>query len=363
MKKSVFSFLMSVIIIICLGIIFGMCINKKNEGDLLIIPISFPFTGSGSETGDNAKNAYNMCIEKWNNKGGILGKKIKAEYVDNKGEGKMGQTLANQLLLTTKPSIVIEGVSGVCMNSQPVYEKNKIIHLCVAATDNIFNMKPKYTIRSYQPAINTCSYFLNSLKNKFNNNEFVLFYANSEFSLSHKTRFNELVTDMGITIKSENPYLENENIYRNIIAKASLKKDDIVYIAGQYQSLGRLIKQLRESGFKGIIVGDAHVNSNSATDVMGGDKSNLYYVDIKKTEDTYKLMDEYHKKNGKKMDDITILSYNGLDVLLNFISENNNMNTDFISEKINGYSTDGILGISKVINHEIVVELELKKVE
>lgn len=342
---------------------FIMRTRQQDGQEEVRIVLSMPLTGAGAKTGENAKFAYELCAKKWNEKGGVLNRHVTLDVFDNKAEAKQGAMIARQVLSTSRnvPFAVMEGVSSVFLSSQPLYEHNRVIHVCIASSEKIFENNPKYTIRSYQSAKDTCDFFLSHLKD-FGIDSFTLFYADTEFANSHMEQFKKSHKEFGVKINAIYAYAESSGSYRDVIAKAGLESARAVFIAGQYQSLGRMVRQIKETGYKGLIFGDGHINSPSAVDMMSEDKNGVYAINIKQNERTMPVMDEFKSLYGREMDDIAILAYNGMDLLFQFIEKNNTMDASSISKGINGFSINGIAGKAQVVNYEIIVEHEFNPV-
>lgn len=334
---------------------------KKNTESVIIIGGILPLTGAGAEAGTSAKNATVFCIDNWNKKGGICGIPIRSKFLDSQADPKLGHSLAHQLVSYNNPNIVVEGISGVALNTQPILEKNKVIQLAIVATDNILINAPKYTIRNYTIPSEICRQFLFALQNKFQQKDFVLFYADTEYALTFKTEFEKQTQKGNVHLKGAYPYLEKDMSFKNTILKSKIQKNDVIYISGQYQALGRMIKQLRELGYNGPIVSDSHLNSYSVLNTIGKYLNNLYYINIKKTAEAEELMSLFEAKFGKPMDDFALLTYNGLNIILSYMSENHLLTNDEIMQGINGYEYRGPIGSSKIVNNDVIIEFELRR--
>ena len=363
-KKFLIAFgIITLVAVVAIGVYKNH--QQSSQEDLRIV-LSLPLTGAGAKTGENAKFAYELCVDDWNNQGGVLNHRVVLDIFDNKAEAKQGAMIARQVISSGSINTafaVMEGVSSVFLSSQPLYEQAKILHACIASSEKIFENNPKYTIRSYQSSKETCEFFLSNLKNRFGTDSFTLFYADSEFANSHMEQFVKLHNQYGISIAAIHAYSEGSGSYRDVIAKAELGSEKAVYIAGQYQSLGRIVRQIRESGYNGLIFGDGHINSPSAVDMMGDYTHGVYAINIKKVDASRPVMEAFKSRFGREMDDIAILAYNGMDLLFRFVEDYKSKDPEIISANINGFAMDGIAGKAKVINYEIVVDHEFTPVE
>lgn len=349
-----------IVLIAFIAIIFSGCKNKNDE---FIIASILPLTGQGAVVGENAKLAIDFCVEKWNKNNGINGKQITVIHNDSKGEAKQGQVIVNKLLMGTTPSIVISGISGVALSAQPILEKKGIIQQCIVSTDKIFDNNPSYTIRNYLSTSQVCSYFLDTLLPNFGNNKFSLIYANTDYGLAFWECFKSIMDNQKIDIGSAIQVNQQELDYRNALLKLDVKNIPVIFIAAQYQSLGRIVKQLKEMRYNGVIVCDAHLNSPSALDIIGDNRSNLYYIDVYKTQDAENLKKEIGLKYKKEIDDIALIAYNGIDLLLSCIQQNKALDNNSIMKSLSCFNYHGIFGTSSVKNNDITFNLTLKSFE
>ena len=325
------------------------------------IGVMLPLTGNGAATCINAKNAIELCVEKWNDKGGVLGQQIELFIQDSKNEPKEGINIANRFVQIDHPKLVISAISGIVLNAQPIFESHSIIQLCSVGTENLFATSPHYTIRNFLTTHQTSSMVINTIEKYFERDNFKLFYSNNEFGESVK---DELVTlAKNVKIGYQISYDEKENDYRNIISKAELKDDDIIYVAGNSTSLGRLIKQIRESNFNGIIIGSEDVISASALNIIGNYTYNLYYVSLYVSPEVDSLKQEYKKRYKEEMSDLSVLAYNGLDFMLSAISRFGTIDNKILIDSLPSFNYNKYMGNNYYKDNEIVYDFQIKKLE
>lgn len=343
-------------ILVVLLAAFLLCGCQKKKDDVILIGAILPLTGAGAEAGISVKNAMELYIEKWNKQND--NNKLEGVYLDSKAEPKEGKILANEIVTRYNPKMVISGVSGVTINAQPILEQRGIIHVGLVSTNIILNETAKYTLRCYTIPSDICGYVTDEIKETLKRNSYTLFYANTEFALSFKNQFELCNKTTDLNMKSF-CYNENELSYRDLIRKANLDPNEVIYISGQYQALGRIIRQIRESGHNGIIISDAHMNSNTVLNLLGN-TSNLYYVNVNKNDKTEMLMKEYFETYGTMMSDFALLAYNAMDVVLSNVRQNPNIDNELIMQNLQDYLYEGTIGKSMVKDRDIKVEFTLK---
>ena len=90
-----------------------LTVSCKDKDDEYRIGVIFPMSAGGQASGLSAFNALQMCANEWNEKGGVLGKKIVFDLQDSKGDPKEGHTIATRMVsVGKKPNLVISAISG-----------------------------------------------------------------------------------------------------------------------------------------------------------------------------------------------------------------------------------------------------------
>ena len=351
-------------LLIC-GVIAAVFISNKvgkDNNEECKIGVIFPMSSGGQSSGLSAFNALEMCANEWNEKGGILGKKIVFDLQDSKGDPKEGLTIATRMLsLGGKPNTIISAISGVTLNVQTVTEKNGTILMGIIGADNFLGQSKHFSLRNFVTSQITSQAILDIVKTKFSDKRFNVAYCNTELGQNFSRVIKEHADSFKIPISDFFAFEEDETNYRNEILRHSFNDDDIIYVIGVDRPLGLFIKQLRQSGFKGTIIGDINIINSSCVDVIGEYMTNMYYITIK--ENNSSVNEKYKSLYGKEMDVLALYCYNGLDLLLSFINENKNMDNKYIMNNINGYEYNSKIGKIQVNNNEFNYEHELIEIK
>src|SRR4051812_45927631 len=80
--------------VLALSLIGGWgCSQPSNT---IRIAVAGPMTGDQSKQGNDLKNAVELAVAEWNEKGGLLGKKIELFVGDDQHDPKQAVTVANK---------------------------------------------------------------------------------------------------------------------------------------------------------------------------------------------------------------------------------------------------------------------------
>lgn len=346
---------------IALMVIVSLFIGCKNKEKEYRIGVIFPMSEGGQSSGLSAYNALQMCADEWNERGGVMGKKIVFDLQDSKGDPKEGLSIATRMVsLGKKPDLVISAISGVTLNVQTVTEKNEVILMGIIGANDFLTQDASYSLRNFITSQVTSNAILEIVQNDFADKRFNVAYCNTELGRNFSDAIKSTADRRDMHIANIFPFEENETNYRNEILKHHFDENDIIYVIGVDRPLGLFIRQLRQNGFDGTILGDINMINSSCVDVVGEYMTNIYYIDVK--QDSGDEMTKYKSLYGRDMDVLALYCYNGLDLLLSFMQEKQNTNNKFIMDNINGFVFNSKIGKIVVRNNEFNYEHELVRI-
>lgn len=349
------------VIVLILSIVTQIgCKERGNEE--FRIGVIFPMSAGGGASGQSAFNALQMCANEWNEKGGVLGRKIVFDLQDSEADPKKGLSIATGMVaFNNKPDLIVSAISGVTLNVQSITEKKKVILMGIIGADAFINEKNQYSLRNFITSDITCNAIVNIVKEKYSGKRFNVAYCNTELGKNFSDVMSKIASANGVAISQLFSFEEKETDYKNLISKHSFSEDDIVYVIGVDRPLGVFVRQLRQYGFKGTIIGDINLINSSCVDMIGEYMTNMCYIDVKKKDDS--VNNKFKEKYGHDMDVLATYCYNGLDLLMSFITEKGNDDNTFIMDNINGYLYDGKIGQIKVKGDELIYEHELIEIK
>lgn len=112
----------------------------------LVIGISLPLTGDFSQPGGAAKKGYEAWVQMVNEKGGILGRQVKLNIVDDASSQEQVVTDYNRLITQDKVPLILGTFSSLLnFPASTVAENNHMVLIAPAGgSPKIFEPKPKY---------------------------------------------------------------------------------------------------------------------------------------------------------------------------------------------------------------------------
>ncbi|WP_017652123.1 ABC transporter substrate-binding protein [Fortiea contorta] len=202
----------------------------------------------------------------FNNRGGINGTPVKLVFQDTSGD-EAGAINAFQTLINKDKVVGIVGptLSQQAFSADPVAERAKI---AVVAPSNTAKGIPE--IGDYIARVSAPSSVVapNSVKAAIKQNPnikkvAVLFAQNDSYSKSETEIFQKTVKDQGLELVTVQKFQTTDTDFQTQATNTINLKPDLIIISGLAVDGGNLIRQLRELGYKGLIVGGNGLNTSN----------------------------------------------------------------------------------------------------
>lgn len=345
MKGRILMLVTSMVITI---VLIDACGSGPSKTDQTIkVGAVVPLTGNAGVLGDYTLKGLQMAVDEQNGKGGLLGKKIVLDVQDSKADPKEGVSIVKNMLSSNeKPFLIYSIMSGVTMAIKPETEGNDILLMSAVGTDK-FLENSKYTIRNYVSATTTGQNLVPYVRDQLGVRSLVVFYSNNEYGSSVKDAVTKFATDTGLKIMTE-PYEETSLDYKSLIAAKVGNETECVYVAGVGKGLGTMLKQIRESGYKGKIVGDQLITFPDVTNVAGDALRGVPYLDFafdpqSTIPSTKTFVDAFRSKFQAEPQNFSVITYDGTKLLFDTIERNKTLDAGTLVAALN--STKNYAGV------------------
>ncbi|MEH1856136.1 MAG: ABC transporter substrate-binding protein [Nostoc sp.] len=202
----------------------------------------------------------------FNSKGGVNGTPIKLVFQDTSGD-EAGAINAFQTLINKDKVVGIVGptLSQQAFSADPIGERAKVPIIGPSNTAKGIPEIGDYVARVSAPVSVVAP---NSVKAALKQNpqlkKVAVFYAqNDAFSKSETEIFQQTVKDQGLELITVQKFQTSDTDFQSQATNAINLKPDLVIISGLAADGGNLVRQLRELGYKGLIVGGNGLNTSN----------------------------------------------------------------------------------------------------
>ncbi len=272
-KKSIFtqiltSFLTFVLVVAC---------SQNNKPDATTNTSSGNTSGAGIPIGIAVAQTSNVALlgqeqvigaqiaeQYFNQKGGVNGTPIKLVFQDTAGD-EQGTINAFNTLITQNKVVGIVGptLSQQAFAADPIAERAKVPVLGPSNTAKGIPQIGEYIARVSAPvAVVAPNAVKEALKANPKIKKVAVFFAqNDAFSKSETETFQKTVKDQKLELVTVQKFQTTDTDFQTQATNAINLKPDLIIISGLASDGGNLIKQLRQLGYNGLIIGGNGLNT------------------------------------------------------------------------------------------------------
>ena len=206
----------------------------------------------------------------FNDKGGVDGTPIQLVFQDTGGDEQGAINAFNTLINQDKVvGIVGPTLSQQAFSADPIADRAKVPVLAPSNTAKGIPQIGNYVARVSAPvAVVAPNAVKAALKENPNIKKVAVFFAqNDAFSKSETETFQQTVKGMGLELATIQKFLTTDTDFQSQATNAINVNPDLIIISGLAADGGNLIKQLRELGYKGILIGGNGLNTSNVFSV------------------------------------------------------------------------------------------------
>ena len=240
--------------------------STTNTSGIIPIGIAFAQTSNVALLGQEQVAGAKIAEKYFNDKGGINGTPIKLVFQDTSGD-ENGAINAFQTLINKDKVVGIVGptLSQQAFSADPVADRAKVPVLGASNTANKIPEIGDYVARVSAPvSVVAPNSVKAALKINPNIKKVAVFFAqNDAFSKSETEIFQKTVKDQGLELVTVQKFQTSDTDFQSQATNAINLKPELVIISGLAADGGNLVRQLRELGYKGLIVGGNGLNTSN----------------------------------------------------------------------------------------------------
>ena len=236
------------------------------------IGIAVAQTSNVALFGQEQVNGAKLAEERLNAAGGVNGTKIALVFQDTAGD-EAGAVNAFQNLLNRDKVVAIIGptLSQQAFAANPIADRAKTPVVGPSNTAKGVPEIGEFVGRISAPMTQVAP---NSLKQAMKikpdlKRVAVLYAQNDAFSSSETTTFQDAVKELGLETVTVQKFQTTDTDFTTQVTAVLGANADLVVISGLAADSGNLVKQLRQLGYKGLIVGGNGLNSPNMFPVCG----------------------------------------------------------------------------------------------
>lgn len=240
--------------------------TANSSGVTIPIGVAVAQTSNTALIGQEQVTGAKIAEKYFNDKGGVNGTPIKLIFQDTGGD-EQGAINAFTTLINQDKVVGIIGPSASqqAFAADPIAERNEVPVLAPSNTAKGIPQIGKYISRVSAPvAIVAPNAVKQALTLNPNIKKVAVFFAqNDAFSKSETETFQKAVKDSNLELVTVQKFQTTDTDFQSQATNALNLKPDLIIISGWPSDGGNLVKQLRELGYKGLIIGGNGLNTSN----------------------------------------------------------------------------------------------------
>lgn len=258
-------------VLLCLLLIFALAAPALAAPGPIPIGVAVATTGGAALFGEEQVHGAKIAEAYCNAQGGVNGTPV-ALVVEDTGSDEAGALRAFQSLI----SAGVVGIVGPTLSQQafaadPVADRAQVPVIGPSNTAKGIPQIGAYVSRVSAPMAEVAP---QSLKKALAlhpglKRAAVLFARNDAFSVSETEVFQAALPALGLTTVCLQKFQTTDTEFKAQVAAVLASKADLAVISGLATDSGALVRQLRQAGYAGVIVGGNGLNSPNAFPVCG----------------------------------------------------------------------------------------------
>ncbi len=323
--------------------IFG-CVRQ--DENVIRIGAAGPMTGDQSKMGMDLRNAAELAVVEWNEKGGVLGKKIVLLPGDDQADPKQAVSIANKFVNQKAAAVVGHWNSSCSIPASKYYDDANVVMISPATTN------PQLTQQGFKRVFRVCGtddqqgriaaeFVLEKLRPK----RAAIIHDKTAYGQGLADYFQKALGDR-VQVVYYGGIIQRDPDYKAVLTTIKDNKPDLYFFGGIYPEAGRLVRQAKEIGLTvPMITGDGVYDPTFIS--IAGKAAEGTYVTFGKEPaglTTAKSFIEKYKAKYGEPGPYSIYAYDAANIILTAIAEAKTTDGARVAEYISKTTFHGAFG-------------------
>jgi branched-chain amino acid transport system substrate-binding protein len=323
----------------------GGCTTQKGP-EAVRIAVAGPMTGDQSKQGMDLRNGVELAVAEWNEKGGLLGKKIELLVGDDQHDPKQAVSVANKFVNSGVMGVIGHWNSSASIPASEVYHQAGIPMITPASTN------PQVTDRGYKNVFRVCGrddqqgkvaaeFVVSELKAK----RVAILHDKTTYGQGLADEFKKALGDRAEVVFYDG-IIQGDKDFRAILTNVKAKTPAVWFFGGIYPEGGLLVKQAKEIGLTAPMMSGDGVIDPVFIQIAGDAAEGTYLTftpDTGRLPEAQQVVERYRTKYGE-VGPYSLYAYDAAMILLASIEEARSSEGAKISDAIHRIAYNGVTG-------------------
>ncbi len=325
-------------LLVVLAVMTSLFAGCAGGGGEIKIGAIQPISGQVSAYGTQTRDAIQLAVDEINEKGGVLGKKIKLIVEDDEANPEKTVNAFKKLATQDKVIGIVGALTSKCsLAITKEAQQRKIIMISPSSTNDTVTDAGDYIFRacyndSFQGQV-VAKYALETLKAK---NAAILFDNTNDYSKGLRDNFKKKFEELGGKVAAEESYATGDKDFNAQLTKIKGTNPDVLFIPDYYSTVSLIAKQVKNQGIKAPMLGADgwdEITNNAGDEVIGSFYSNHYSPDADDA-DVKSFVTKYQEKYKIVPNALAALGYDATYILVEAIERAKSTDTAKIKDEM-----------------------------
>jgi branched-chain amino acid transport system substrate-binding protein len=333
------------VFMLSLSVLFALgCVRQ--EENVIKIGAAGPMTGDQSKMGMDLKNATELAVAEWNEKGGVLGKKILMLAGDDQADPKQAVSIANKFINQKVVAVVGHWNSSCSIPASKYYSDANIVMISPATTN------PQLTLQGFKNVFRVCGtddqqgrvaaeFVLTTLRPK----RVAIIHDKTAYGQGLADYFKKALGNK-VQVVYYSGIIQRDPDYKAVLTTIKENKPELYFFGGIYPEAGRLVRQAKEVGLNiPMITGDGVFDPTFIS--IAGKAAEGTYVTFGKEPaglPSAKAFIEHYRARYGDLGPYSIYAYDAANIILTAIAQTGTTDGTKVAEYIAKTTFHGAFG-------------------
>lgn len=295
-----------------LAFLAAVLIAKPALSENMLIGVAAPITGASAAIGAQIEHGASMAARDINAAGGIRGKKVVLDIVDDASEPKQAVSGANKLAGDGVRYVVAHFNSSAGLPAATVYDDNGMLAISPGVTN------PQLTQAGYQLQFRVCgrddqqgAFAADYIKKHIPDPKIAIIDDKTAYGTGIADMFRQRLNQLGIYEISHDGINIADKDFTALVAKIKKSGANTIYFGGMYGPASLLLRQLADQNVKVAFIGGDALMSNELAATAGDAVNhvmNTFSTDPRKIPGNEILVRKF-RDNGFEPEAYTLYAY------------------------------------------------------
>jgi len=318
----------------------------RQDENVIRLGAAGPMTGDQSKMGVDLRNSVELAVAEWNEKGGVLGKKIVLLSADDQADPKQAVSIANKLINQKAVALVGHWNSSCSIPASKYYQDANVVMISPATTN------PQLTLQGFKNVFRVCGtddqqgkvaaeFVLKTIRPK----KIAIIHDKTAYGQGLADYFKRALGDR-VQVVYYGGIIQRDPDYKAVLTTIKQSDPELYFFGGIYPEAGRLVRQAKEIGMNiPMITGDG-VYDPTFINIAGTSAEGTYVTfgaEPAGLPSAKSFMDKYKSKYGDP-GPYSIYAYDAANIVLTAIAETRNTDGSKVAEYISRTVFHGAFG-------------------